>query len=301
MNDSTNLIGHKCGFVAVIGRPNVGKSTLLNLLLGEKIALVSHKANATRKRLKGIVMHSGNQIIFVDTPGMHAREKELNMYMMNEALKAIGDADLSVFITDTRRSLEDYEEFLTHAAGRPHIVVINKTDLLSKEELTVKLLEYAKYQSRFLEIVPVSASKDRGKKQLLDAISSHLPESPYLYDPDYITDEKSRDIYKEIIREELFNGLSDEIPYEADIVIDKIEENPTLDKVKATIIVNRESQKGMVIGKGGTALKRIGTKARLALEAFSGKKIFLELFVRVEKGWVSDKSKLKAFGYDSDI
>ncbi len=291
----------KCGFVAVIGRPNVGKSTLLNLLLGEKIALVSHKANATRKRLKGIVMHGDNQIIFVDTPGMHARDKELNIYMMSEALKAIGDADLTVFITDTRRSLEDYEEFLTHAEGKPHIIVINKTDLLSKEELTVKLLEYGKFQSKFLEIVPVSAAKDRGKKQLLEAICAHLPESPYLYDPDYITDEKSRDIYKEIIREELFNGLSDEIPYEADIIIDKIEESATLDKVRATIIVNRESQKGMVIGKGGVALKRIGTKARLALEEFSGKKIFLELFVRVEKGWVSDKSKLKAFGYDQEV
>lgn len=290
----------KCGFVAVIGRPNVGKSTLLNLLLGEKIALVSHKANATRKRLKGIVMHGDSQIVFVDTPGMHTREKELNMYMMNEALKAIGDADLTVFITDTRRSLEDYEEFLNHADGKPHIVAINKTDLLSKEELTVKLLEYTKFQSKFLEIVPISAGKSKGKKQLLDAICTHLPLSPYLYDPEYITDENSREIYKEIIREELFNGLSDEIPYEADVVIDKIEEKNTIDKVRATIVVNRESQKGMVIGKGGEALKRIGTKARHALEAFSGKKIFLELFVRVEKGWVSDKSKLKAFGYDND-
>jgi GTP-binding protein Era len=291
----------KCGFVAVVGRPNVGKSTLLNLLLGEKIALVSHKANATRKRLKGIVMHDRDQIIFVDTPGLHARDKELNIYMMNEAVKAIGDADLTLFITDTRRSLEDYEEFLTLADGRPHIVIINKTDLLSKEELTAKLLEYGKFQSKFLEIVPVSAGKGRGTKNLLDAICSHLPESPYLYDPDYITDENTRDIYKEIIREELFNGLSDELPYEADIIIDKIEESEKLDKIRATIVVNRESQKGMVIGKGGSALKRIGTNARHSLENFSGKKIFLELFVRVEKGWVSDKSKLKSFGYDSEI
>jgi len=290
----------RCGFVAVVGRPNVGKSTLLNLLLGEKIALVSHKANATRKRLKGIVMHGDSQIVFIDTPGLHRRDKELNIYMMNEAVKAIGDADLTVFITDTRRSLEDYEEFLTLIEKRPHIVVINKTDLLSKEELTVKLLEYAKYQSRFLELLPVSAGKNRGKKQLLDAICSHLPESPYLYDPEYITDENTRDIYKEIIREELFNGLSDELPYEADVVIDKIEEKDTIDKIKATIIVNRDSQKGMIIGVGGATLKRIGTKARHALEAFSQKKIFLELFVRVEKGWVSDKSKLKSFGYDSE-
>jgi GTPase len=290
----------KCGFVAVVGRPNVGKSTLLNALIGERIALVSHKANATRKRLNGIAMHGDAQIIFVDTPGMQNRQKELNVYMMKEAVRAIGDADMTLFLTDSRAGLGDYEDFLALAEGKPHIVVINKQDLLDKHSLTARLSEYAQYTDKFLEIVPICATKKHNTKELLSAIAKHLPESPFLYDPEDLTDQKTRDIYKEIIREELFNGLSDELPYEAEVVMDKVEDGDRLDKIKATIVVNRESQKGMIIGQGGATLKRIGTKARLALEAFSGKKIFLELFVRVEKGWVSDRSKLKNLGYDDD-
>jgi len=290
----------KCGFVAVVGRPNVGKSTLLNALIGEKIALVSHKANATRKRLNGIAMHGNAQIIFVDTPGLQNRQKELNIYMMKEAVRAIGDADLTLFLTDSRAGLGDYEEFLSLAEGKPHIVVINKQDLLDKHSLTQRLSEYAQFGDKFLEIVPICATKKHNTKELLNAIAKHLPDSPYMYDPEDLTDQKTRDIYKEIIREELFNGLSDELPYEAEVIMDKVEELFNIDKIKATIVVNRDSQKGMIIGQGGATLKRIGTKARVALEAFSGKKIFLELFVRVEKGWVSDKSKLKNLGYDDD-
>jgi GTP-binding protein Era len=288
----------KCGFVAVIGKPNAGKSTLLNWLVGEKIMLVSHKANATRKRLKGILMHNEAQIVLIDTPGLQTGKKLLNEYMLSEAIKAVSDADLILFIADARFALKDYEEFLEISEGKPHILLVNKIDMLEREKLFKTMEELSKHKNNFLELIPISATKESGKKEILDTVVKYLPNSPYLYDPELLTDQNIRDIYKELIREELFNGLSDEIPYETDVVINKIDESDTLDKVYATIVANKDSQKAMIIGKGGQTIKRIGTKARTALERFSQKKIHLELFVKTNKNWTTDKKGLAEYGYD---
>ncbi len=290
----------KSGFAAIVGRPNAGKSTLMNALLGEKISMVSQKANATRKRINAIVMHKKNQIIFVDTPGLHEKEKMLNQFMLEEALKAIGDCDIILFLAPVTDSTEDYEKFLklTSKRKRPHIVLLSKIDHVSNAKILEKITEYQKFQDEFLAIIPVSVSKGGiNFETVLDETVKHLPDSPYLYDPEDLTTEMLRDIYKEFIREAIFDNISEEIPYESDVLIDKVEEGKTLEKIRATIIVEKQTQKGIIIGKGGSAIKRIGQGARLQIENLIGKKVFLDLFVSVKKGWTNDKKFLDDMGY----
>ncbi len=297
MTNSQNIFSNtKAGFVALIGRPNAGKSTLLNWLLGEKIAMVSHKAQATRKRLYAIVMHNNAQVIFIDTPGLHEKERLLNKFMLEEALKAMGDCDLILFLAPVTDPIKHYERFL-ELSNKPHILVLTKIDLVSNEKLLAKIAEYQKYQDHFLELVPISVKKDIGKEDLLDTIIKYLPTHPYYYDPELLTTENIRDIYKELIREAIFENVSDEIPYESDVVIEKIEEEPTIDRVYAMIIVEKPSQKGIIIGKQGETIKRIGKTARKLLERFSQKKIYLELYVVVKKGWTKSKKELEKIGY----
>ena len=287
----------RAGFVAIVGRPNAGKSTLMNALLGEKISMVSQKANATRKRINAIVMHKKNQIIFVDTPGLHEKEKMLNQFMMKEALKAIGDCDIILFLAPVTDSTEEYEKFL-QLTKRPHLVLLSKIDHVSNEKILKKIQEYQKFQDNFSAIIPVSVTKGGiGFESVLDEITKHLPASPYLYDPDDLTTEMLRDIYKEFIREAIFDNISDEIPYETDVLIDKVEESKNLEKIRATIIVEKQTQKGIIIGQGGAAIKRIGRDARLQIENLIGKKVFLDLFVSVKKGWTNDKKSLEDIGY----
>lgn len=288
----------KSGFVGIIGKPNAGKSTLLNWLLGEKIALVSPKANASRKRVNAIVMHKDNQIILLDTPGLHEKEKLLNKFMLNEALKAISDSDLILFLADVRDDLSGYKKFLEYNKKNiPHIVVLTKIDLVSNKDVEEKIKEYKKFNEK-ITIIPISAVKGIGKDELLDKIVEFLPEHPYYYDPEIISTENIRDIYKELIREALFEKLKDELPYESDVLIEKIEEYENLDKVYAAIIVERFSQKGMIIGKRGKKIKEIGMYARELLENFSGKKIYLELYVKVIPKWSKNKKMLNELGYE---
>ncbi|MBU0633383.1 GTPase Era [bacterium] len=288
----------KCGFVALIGRPNAGKSTLMNSILGEKIAMVSQKANATRKRSNAIVMHNNDQIIFVDTPGLHEKEKMINQFMLEEALKAIGDCDLIVYLSPVTDSLEHYEKFLKINGGKKkHIVVLSKIDQVSQEKLFKRIDSYNKYSDQFEALIPVSVSKKVGHKDLLDTIAKYLDESPYLYDPEDITTQMLRDIYREFIREAIFDNVSDEVPYESDVIIDKIDEKANIDHIRATIILEKESQKGIILGSGGSTIKRIGKSARLKIEQLSGKKVFLDLFVSVKKGWTNDKKFLEEIGY----
>lgn len=289
----------KCGFVAVVGRPNAGKSSLLNFILGEKIAMVSHKANATRKRANLIAMHENSQIVFVDTPGLHEKEKLLNQYMLDEALKAIGDCDLICFLAPVTDSVSHYQKFLEkNKKQTPHFVILTKIDFVSKQEIFEKINEYEQLNSNFLGIIPTSIKQNSSKNVLLDAICKYLPQGPFLYDPEILTTSYLREIFKEFIREAIFEKISDEIPYEADVKIDKIEEKPNVDVIKATIIVEKQNQKGMIIGEGGEGIKRIGKYAREKIEKLSGKKAFLELFVSVKKGWSKNKQALKEFGYD---
>lgn len=291
----------KCGYVSVVGRPNAGKSSLLNWILGEKIAMVSHKANATRKRSNFIVMHEDDQIIFIDTPGIHEAEKLLNQFMLEEALKAMGDCDLILFLAPVTDSLKYYEDFLEkNKKDTKHILLLTKTDFVTNDELIKKLKEYEKYSENYEALIPISIKKATRKKDILDEIVKYLPEHPYLYDPEIMTTEHLRDIYKEFIREAIFENISDEIPYEADVLINKIEEKENVDVINAKIIVQKDSQKGMLIGQSASAIKRIGKAARLKIEKLSGKKCYLELFVSVKKNWTKNKEGLKSMGYELD-
>ena len=289
----------KAGFVSLIGRPNAGKSTLMNSLLGEKIAMVSQKANATRKRSNAIVMHENAQIIFIDTPGLHEKEKILNQFMLDEALKAMGDCDLIVYLAPITDSTEPYEKFLKRNNGKiKHIIVLSKIDQVSQEKLFKRIASYNQYAEHFEALIPVAIPRQVGHKDLLDTIAKLLPESPFLYDPEDLTSELVRDIYAGFIREAIFENISDEVPYESDVIIDSIEEEQGIDRIYATIIIEKESQKGIIIGKGGESIKRIGKSAREKIERLSTKKAYLNLQVTVKKGWTKDKNFLKEIGYD---
>jgi len=290
----------KAGFVSLIGRPNAGKSTLMNSLLGEKIAMVSQKANATRRRSNAIVMHEDTQIIFIDTPGLHEREKILNQFMLDEALKAMGDCDLIVYLAPITDSTEHYEKFLKLNNGKvKHIIVLSKIDQVNQDKLFRKIASYNQYADKFEALIPMAIPKKMGHDELLKVISQNLPESPFLFDPEDLTSELVRDIYAGFIREGIFENISDEVPYEADVLIDGIEEDGKLDKIFATIIIEKESQKGIIIGKGGESIKRIGKYSREKIEMLSGKKAYLELQVTVKKGWTKDKAFLQEIGYTS--
>jgi len=240
-----------------------------------------------------------SQIIFVDTPGIHEKEKLLNQFMMEEVMKAIGDADLIVFLAPITDKLTEYEKFLkmSERKGTKHIVLLTKIDHVKQSDILKKLGEYQKYQDRFEAIIPFSVNKKVGKAQLLNEISKHLPMSPFLFDTEILTTDNIRDIYKELIRESIFENLSDEIPYESDVTIEKIDESDTLDKVYATIVVEKDTQKGMIVGQKGAGIKRVGKLAREQMEIFSGKKIFLDLHVSVKKGWSKNRDSLEEFGY----
>ncbi|MCE3038466.1 GTPase Era [Helicobacter anatolicus] len=296
----------KCGFVGVIGKPNAGKSTFLNKIVGQNIALVSHKVNATRKRMNFIVpfedIASGEmgQIIFVDTPGLDYQEKLLNQFMLKEALRVHQESDIILFIASATDTLEGYEEFLHFNENKPHVVLLNKIDLLSQEKILAKIALYQKYQDKFLAIFPMSAKKDENFHQLLKTIHTSLPYAPFLFDSEDLTDLKLRDIYKELIRESVFNNLSDELPYESDVVVEKVIESDKIEKIFAKIFVEKESQKSMVIGSNANTIKRIGKSAREKIEHLIQKKVFLQLNVFVHKSWSKEKDKLKFFGYDID-
>jgi len=288
----------KAGFVSLIGRPNAGKSTLMNSLLGENIAMVSHKANATRRRSNAIVMYEDTQIIFVDTPGLHEREKILNQFMLDEALKAMGDCDLIVYLAPITDGVEHYEKFLKLNNNKvKHIIVLSKIDQVKEDKLFKRIASYNQFADRFEALIPVAIPKKMGHNELLKVISQNLPDSPFLYDPENLTSELVRDIYAGFIREAVFENVSDEVPYESDVIIESIEEENKIDRIYAMIIIEKESQKGIIIGKAGESIKRIGKSAREKIERLSMKKAFLNLQVVVKKGWTKDKVFLEEIGY----
>lgn len=287
----------RAGFVAVLGRPNAGKSSFLNAILGEKLALVSHKANATRKRMHLIFMEGTTQIVFVDTPGIHNQEKLLNQYMLKEAMRAMSDCDILLFLAPVTDKISYYEDFLKHAK-KPHILLLTKIDSVSKEALFEAIKTYEKYQKEYQALIPISI-KDLGSlKRVAEVVANLMPINPYYYDPEILSPNTTKEIAKEMIREVVFDNLSDELPYESDVQITLYKERPHLHHIKATIIVHKESQKGMVIGKGGATLKRIGQKARLKLESFIQQKVFLEIFVKVVPSWCKERENLKKMGYN---
>ena len=299
----------KSGFVAIIGRPNVGKSTLLNAILGEKIAIVSEKPQTTRNRIRGIKNTENCQIIFLDTPGIHEAKGYLNEFMVKEALSALEDVDVIIYLVEAIKKIKD-EEFIIQNLKKvkcPVILGINKVDIVRKDNILPLIDEYSK-AFPFKEIIPLSAMKGVGIDELLKIVIELLPEGPKYFPEDILTDQAERFIVAEIIREKVFELTRQEIPYSTAVVVEKFKENPKkkpgpagikrgIVSISATINVERDSQKGIIIGKGGTMLKEIGTRARMDIERLLGTKVFLELFVRVQKDWTKDKRALKEFGY----
>ena len=306
----------KAGFVALIGRPNAGKSSLLNSLSGEKLALVSHKANATRSTMHFIIPHTTKQgqncqIVFIDTPGIHKREKLLNQFMLKSALKAMEECDICAFMCAFGDDLKHYEEFL-EIYPQKHIIIVSKIDYASNEKLAKYLARFSPFSDRFYALVPISVKKDINLDSLLESICAHLPHSPALYDEDMLTTHTSRQIAKEAIREAIFSLCSDEIPYESEVEILSFVESPTnaqnthkksppITRINARILVSKQSQKLIVVGKNGNSIKRISTYARHKIEEILAQKIFLHLSVVVRKEWAKSKKDLQRLGYNFDL
>ncbi len=296
--------GFKSGYVAIVGRPNVGKSTLLNALIGEKLAAVTDKPQTTRHRILGIRSSSEGQILFLDMPGIHRPHKSLNEYMVEVARTSLEAADLILLVVEPGdRILSDDRNIveLIRARRKPHLLVINKADTVGQDRLLPMI---AMYEQQFQPavILPVVASRGRGVEGLIQEILQRLPEGPAYYPEDQISDLNDRFLASETVREKAFTLLRQEIPYSLAVEIEQYEEPKEGDpkpivRIRASIIVEKESQKGIVIGKGGEMIKKIGTLARQELEERLGQKVFLELFVRVEPDWTQDPQKVKEFIY----
>jgi len=288
----------KSGFVSIIGRPNSGKSTLLNRLVGEKVSIVTDKPQTTRRVVRGIVTRPEGQITFLDTPGIHKPIHRMNERMMKSVRDSIADVDLVVLIVDASASFGRGEEFtleLLKPVTTKKFLLLNKIDRIQKKTLLPIIDRYSKAVD-FQEIIPISALKGENVENLISEIFKHLPEGPMFYPADQITDQQERTIAGEIVREKLILMTEEEMPYSTAVVVERFEEEEKLYRIVATIFVERESQKAIVIGRGGQKLKEVGTEARKELETFFGRKIFLELHVKVKKGWRDDEGMLRSLG-----
>jgi len=295
----------KCGFVTIIGRPNVGKSTLLNQILGQKIVITTDKAQTTRKRIKGILTEKEGQVIFIDTPGIHRPLNKLGEFLMDEAKFAVPNADLILFLVDGTEPAGKGDKWIAEnilaESSTPVILVMNKVDKIKNpQKIEENLVTYKLLFNENVPIVRISAKTGRNKETLLSYIFKKLPEGEMLYPEDLVTEENMRSISEEIIREKILINTQDEIPHSVAITIEKYEEKEDIDKIYATIYCEQKSQKGILIGKGGALLKKIGTEARLELEKIVDKKVFLSLEVKVEKDWRKKENLLKNFGYVSE-
>ncbi|EAK0826271.1 GTPase Era [Campylobacter fetus] len=283
----------KSGFISLIGRTNAGKSSLLNYLLNEKISMVSHKQNATRRKINGIVMHKDSQAIFIDTPGLHESNKTMNKLMVEAAIKSIGDCDLLLFVASVFDSIENYKKFLNLKKDAPHLIAITKIDEASDKEIFAKLNEYQIYCDEFKAIIPISVKKQAYKNILLDEIYKYLPEHEYFYDPQYLTTANEREIFRDFILEAVYECVSDEVPYSTDVNVDKVVEKPNITEIYATIITDNEHHKAILIGKNGQTIKRIGINARKIINNLLDNKIFLKINIKIDKNWNSNELIIK--------
>lgn len=288
----------KSGFVSIIGRTNAGKSSFLNALLNEKIAIVSHKQNATRRKINGIVMNGEDQIIFTDTPGLHESNKAINQLLISQAIKSMGDCDLIVFLAPIHDSTSDYEKFLALNPEKPHILVLTKVDESTNAKVLEKITQYQKFQDKFAALLTFSTKQPTYKKPLLDEICKLLPEHEYFYDPEFLTPTNEKEIFREFILEAIYENLSDEIPYLSDAIIKSVKEKTGITEIYASIITERDIHKSMIIGKNGETIKRIGIFARKLIQNLTNTKVFLKLDVVVKKGWSKEEKSLnKIIGY----
>ncbi|SCY70047.1 GTPase Era [Desulfoluna spongiiphila] len=298
MENTHDFNGFKSGFVALVGAPNAGKSTLMNKLLGEKLSITSRKPQTTRHRILGVVHREDMQLVFVDTPGVHKSNRALNVRMVDVALTALGDVDVVVFMTDVHESDDESDAYLMgqlKKVNRPVILALNKVDRIKKPEVLAHIEKWRGIHD-FHSIIPLSAKHGDQVDSLLSEISKIMPEGPPFYPEDVITDLPERFFVAEMVREKIFRLTGQEIPYSTAVTVDTFTREKKLVHVEATIHVERDSQKGIIIGKKGTKLKAIGEEARKAMEEMVGKKVFLKLFVRVEKNWSTDTKAIRRLG-----
>ena len=295
----------RCGFAALAGRPNVGKSTLLNTLLGRKVSIVSPKPQTTRTRIHGVLNRPGMQIAFVDLPGIHVKQtRAMNRYMNRTAISSLSDVDLNLFVVEALRWTEEDERVLEalKQAGLPIVLLINKVDRAHPKERLLPYIEQLSAKADFADIVPISATREATLARLPELIARHLPEQPRIFPEDQVTDSPDHFMAAELIREKLMLRLQEELPYGLVVEIEGMgdsEDEPGKLVVQAVIWVERAGQKAIVIGKGGELLKTVGRQARLDLNEYFGKPVHLELWVKVKEGWSDDENAMRKFGYDS--
>lgn len=289
----------RTAFIAIVGRPNVGKSTLMNRLLGEKVAIVSSKPQTTRNRIAGILTKGEDQYVFIDTPGVHHAKTKLGEYMMKSVRSSVGSADAVILIADAGHPAGEIEKNLIGQIKKselPSMLVLNKVDLINREKLAQTITEYAALHS-FDAVVPTCAENGRNVDAVLEEAAQFLYESDWMFDEDSLTDQPERQIAAEIIREKLLRTLSDEIPHGTAVVVEDFTEEDDVLKIRAEIYCEKESHKGIIVGKRGESLKKIGTYAREDMEAFFGQKVYINLWVKVKEKWRDDAMSLNNFGF----
>ena len=290
----------KSGFVSLIGRPNAGKSTLLNALVGQKVAIVADKPQTTRTSIQGVVTLPEAQIVFVDTPGIHKADSPLNKRLMDTVRASLGERDLLLYVADASKPFgaEDGKAVdLARKAGSPVALVLNKIDLVKEKGRLLPLIERYKAAFEFVDYLPVSAAREEGLEVLRRAIVERLPEGPAYFPEDHVTDQPERFLAAELVREKVLLATRQEVPHSVAVMVDRWEETPAITRIYATIRVEREGQKAIVIGAGGATLKLIGTQARREMERLFGVKIYLDLHVRLEPGWRGKRAFLDALDW----
>ncbi|PTL00003.1 GTPase Era [Staphylococcus haemolyticus] len=294
---------HKSGFVSIIGRPNVGKSTFMNRVIGHKIAIMSDKAQTTRNKIQGVMTRNDAQIIFLDTPGIHKPKHKLGDYMMCVAKNTLSEIDAIMFMVNVNEEIGRGDEYIMEMLKNvktPVFLVLNKIDLVHPDALMPRIEQYQKYMD-FTEIVPISALEGLNVDHFIDVLKTYLPEGPKYYPDDQISDHPEQFVVSEIIREKILHLTSEEIPHAIGVNVDRmIKENDERVRVDATIFVERDSQKGIVIGKGGKKLKEVGKRARHDIEMLLGSKVYLELWVKVQKDWRNKVNFIRQMGYIED-
>ena len=300
---ATSGVAHRTGFVSIAGRPNAGKSTLLNALVGEKVAITAYQAQTTRTSLQGVFTSRDLQIIFIDTPGIHKSDTLFNKRMMDTVRGALQDRDLVLFLADATKPIREEDEHAVSALGKDTkaLLVLTKIDRVDDKRLLLPLIQRYTELFSFADAVPVSARKGDGLEKLKSIVATYLPEGPALFPDDYWTDQPMRFLAGEIIRERILRATRDEVPHATAILIDSWEETPRLTKIAATIHVERDGQKAILIGNGGAMLKKIGSEARVELERLVGTKVFLSLFVKVKENWREDSKFLNTVDWRSMV
>jgi GTP-binding protein Era len=299
-NNAPPAEGQRCGMIAIVGKPNVGKSTLLNALVGQKISITSRKAQTTRHRITGMRTLGATQYVFVDTPGFQTRHgNALNRSLNKTVVGAVSDVDLIVFVVEAGQfNQADAKVLSLLPANTPAILLANKFDLIHRRADIAPWLKEMQERHNFAEFVPMSANNAKDVERLFGICEKYLPEQPWMYGAEELTDRSERFMAAEIVREKLFRLTGDELPYTSTVIVDKFEQEGELRRIAVTIVVEREGHKGMIIGDKGEKLKRIGTEARHELEALTGGKVFLEIWVKVRSGWADDEARVKTFGYE---